>query len=200
MIPAQAKEMNNRAKIYSNAVNPQIWIEEYREPLFKYALARLRDADLAEESIQETFLAALQSRKGFQGLASEKTWLISILKRKIYDHFRRISRDRQFKMTFPIERLRNDVVNSGRIPAVRSRIWFSDPSTVYEQKEFLKIIKHALSELPDRTAQAFILREVVELSSQEICEFMDISICNLYVMVHRARKRLRDDLQLKWLH
>lgn len=192
--------MNNRAKISSNAVNPQIWIEEYREPLFKYALARLRDADLAEESIQETFLAALQSRNGFQGLASEKTWLISILKRKIYDHFRRMSRDRQFKMTFPIERLRNDVVNSGRIPAVRSRIWFSDPSMVYEQKEFLKIVKHALAELPDRMAQAFVLREVIELSSQEICEFMDISICNLYVMVHRARKRLRDDLQLKWLH
>ena len=192
--------MNNRAKIYSNAVNPQIWIEEYREPLFKYALARLRDADLAEESIQETFLAALQSRKGFQGLASEKTWLISILKRKIYDHFRRTGRDRQFKTRFPIERLRDDVFGGGKIPAVRSRIWFSDPSMVYEQKEFLEIIKHALAELPERTAQAFILREVIGLSSQEICEFMDISIYNLYVMVHRARKRLRDDLRLKWLH
>ena len=192
--------MNNKASTSSNTVNPQIWLVEYHESLFKYALARLRDADLAEESIQETFLAALQSQKGFQGLASEKTWLISILKRKIYDHFRRIGRDKQIKMSFPMERLRNDVFDSGRIPAVRSRIWFSDPSMVYEQKEFLKIIKHALSELPDRTAQAFILREVVELSSQEICEFMDISICNLYVMVHRARKRLRDDLQLKWLH
>ena len=191
--------MSHKAKISSNAVNPRIWIEEYREPLFKYALARLRDADLAEESIQETFLAALQSRKGFQGLASEKTWLISILKRKIYDHFRRIGRDKHFQMTFPIERLRNDVFESGRIPSVRSRIWFSDPSMVYEQKEFLKIIKDALAELPGRTAQAFILREVIELSSQEICEFMDISIYNLYVMVHRARKRLRDDLQLKWL-
>ena len=99
-----------------------------------------------------------------------------------------------------MERLRNDFFDNERIPAVRSYIWFSDPSTVYEQKEFLKIIKHALSELPDRTAQAFILREVVELSSQEICKFMGISIYNLYVMVHRARKRLRDDLQLKWLH
>ena len=192
--------MTNKAKSSSNTVNPQIWLEEYHESLFKYAVARLRDADLAEESIQETFLAALQSRKGFQGLASEKTWLISILKRKIYDHFRRIGREKQFKITFPMERLRNDVFDTERIPAVRSCIWFSDPSTVYEQKEFLKIIKHALSELPDRTAQAFILREVVELSSQEICEFMGISIYNLYVMIHRARKRLRDDLQLKWLH
>ena len=190
--------MNNQAKISSNAVNPNIWVEEYRESLFKYALTRLRDADLAEESIQETFLAALQSRKEFQGLASEKTWLISILKRKIYDHFRRIGRDKQVNVTFHKERLKYDVFNNEILPAVRSHIWFSDPSIVYEQKEFLKIIKHALSELPGRMAQAFILREVIELSSQEICEFMDINICNLYVMVHRARKRLRDDLQLKW--
>jgi RNA polymerase sigma-70 factor (TIGR02943 family) len=192
--------MNHTAKISSNTVNPRIWIEAYHEILFKYALARLRDADLAEESIQETFLAALQSQKGFRGLASEKTWLISILKRKIYDHFRRIGRERQFKTTFPMEHSRNDVFDGERMTALRSRIWFSDPSMVYEQKEFLKIVKHALSELPHRTAQAFILREVLELSSQEICEFMDVSIYNLYVMVHRARKHLKDDLQLKWLH
>ena len=103
-------------------------------------------------------------------------------------------------MTFPMEHSRTDVFDSDRMPALRSRIWFSDPSMVYEQKEFLKIIEHALSELPGRTAQAFILREVLELSSREICEFMDISIYNLYVMVHRARKHLKDDLQLKWLH
>jgi RNA polymerase sigma-70 factor (ECF subfamily) len=192
--------MNNQTKISSNTVNPQIWIEAYHDILFKYALVRLRDADLAEESIQETFLAALQSRKRFRGLASEKTWLISILKRKIYDHFRRIGRDKQINMTLPLEHSRNDVFDSERMPALRSRIWFSDPSMVYEQKEFLKIMTHALSELPERTAQAFILREVIELSSQEICEVMDISNYNLYVMVHRARKHLKGDLQSKWLH
>ena len=192
--------MNNTAKISSNASDPELWVEAYHNSLFKFAISRLGDADLVEEKIQETFLAALQSRKRFQGLASEKTWLISILKRKIYDHFRRIGREKQFKLTFPIECSRYDVFDRRNILALRSRVWFADPSMVYEQKEFLKIIKHALSELPDRTAQAFILREVIELSSQEICEFMNLSICNLYVMVHRARKRLREYLQLKWLH
>ena len=200
MIPEQIKKMNNKVKMSSDAINPQIWVEEYRESLFRYALTRLRDADLAEESIQETFLAALQSRKGFRGLASEKTWLISILKRKIYDHFRRIVRDKQINVTFPTERSKYDDFDPKGMPALRSRIWFSDPSMVYEQKEFLEILKHALSALPGRTAQVFILRDVIELSSAEICEFMDISICNLYVMVHRARRRLRTDLQLNWLY
>ena len=190
--------MHNTAKFSSNTVNPQIWVEAYRDSLFRYALARLRDADLAEESIQETFLAALKSRKNFQGLASEKTWLISILKRKICDHFRRINRDRQLIVKSPMACLRDEVLDSRRMSAVGSCMWFSDPSMVYEQKEFLKIIMKALSELPGRLAQVFILREVIELSSQEICEFMDISICNLYVMIHRSRKRLKHNLQLKW--
>ena len=116
------KEMTNNAKSSSNTINPRIWIEAYHKILFKYAFARLGDADLAEESIQETFLAALKSRKGFRGLASEKTWLVSILKRKIYDHFRRMSRDRQFKMSFPRERLSNDIFDSERLPAVKSCI------------------------------------------------------------------------------
>jgi len=190
--------MNKNAKISSNLVNPQIWVEEYRDFLFKYALSRLRDVDLAEEKIQETYLAALQSCKDFQGLASEKTWLISILKRKICDHFRRINRDRQFIVKSPMACLRDEVFDNQIMSAVGSCIWFSDPSMVYEQKEFLKIIMNALSELPRRLAQVFILREVIELSSQEICQFMDISVCNLYVMVHRSRKRLKRNLQSKW--
>ena len=190
--------MNSKTKISSNAANPQIWVEEYRDSLFKYAFSRLRDTDLAEEKIQETFLAALQSCKNFQGLASEKTWLISILKRKICDHFRRINRDRQFIVKFPMACLSDETLFSKRMSTVDSCIWFFDPSIVYEQKEFLEIITNAISELPGRLAQVFILREVIELSSQEICEFMDISVCNLYVMIHRSRKRLKHNLQMKW--
>jgi RNA polymerase sigma-70 factor (ECF subfamily) len=190
--------MHNTAKFSPNAVNPQIWVEEYRDSLFKYALTSLRDADLAEESIQETFLAALQSRKSFRGLASEKTWLISILKRKIYDHFRRISRDRQFNVTSHSESMCNDIFDNKGMPAAGASISLFDPSKAYEQKEFLKIIGHALSEIPGRLAQVFILREVIELSNQEICEFMGISIGNFYVMMHRARKRLRQSMQLRW--
>jgi RNA polymerase sigma-70 factor (TIGR02943 family) len=190
--------MNNNAKISSNAVNPQMWVEEYQDSLFNYALSRLRDADLAEEIIQETFLAALQSCKNFQGLASEKTWLISILKRKICDHFRRTNIERQFKVKSPMACSRENVLDCKRLSAVGSYIWFPDPSMVYEQKEFLKIIMNALTELPPRLAQIFILREVIELSSQEVCEFMNISVCNLYVMIHRSRKCLKHYLQLKW--
>ena len=47
--------MDNPSKILANSINPKIWVEEYHDPLFRYAIAQLRDADLAEEKIQETF-------------------------------------------------------------------------------------------------------------------------------------------------
>ena len=152
--------MNDTAKFPSNAINPQIWVEEYRDLLYRYAIARLRDVDLDEEIIQETYLAALKSRKNFQGLASEKTWLISILKRKIYDHFRRINRDRQFNVTLYTESMCYDIFDSKGEPAARASFYLFDPSKVYEQKEFLKIIKHALSELPNRLAQVFFFAKL----------------------------------------
>ena len=190
--------MHNTTKILPNAVDPEIWVEKYGHSLFKYAVFRLRDTDLAEEKIQETFLAALQSRNRFQGRSTEKAWLFSILKRKICDHFRRLNRDRHFNVTFRMECLTPHVLDSKRMKAVKFYSRFFDPSKAFEQKEFFKIIQHALSELPDRLAQVFILRDVIELSSHEICEIMNISVCNLYVMIHRARKRLRRILEFEW--
>ena len=161
--------MDDTSEILPNSINPKIWVEAYHDSLFRYAIVRLRDADLAEENIQETFLAALKSGKHFQGLASEKTWLTSILKRKIYDHFRRIRRDKKFNETSFGQCSRDDTFDSRRLLAERSYSWLSDPSRVYEQKEFMKIVLHALSKLPDRLAQVFILREIIELSNEEIC-------------------------------
>ena len=190
--------MNTVTKVLPNTINPEIWVEEYGRSLFKYALFRLRDADLAEEKIQETFLAALQSRHRFQGRSTEKVWLISILKRKICDHFREVNRDRHFNMVLHMERAAHDVLDNKRGKPMRHTGRLLDPSMDLEQREFLRNVQHALSELPERLAQVFILRDVIELSSDEICDLMNISVCNLYVMIHRARRRLRRILELEW--
>ncbi len=190
--------MNTAAKILPNAINPEMWVEAYGKSLFRYALFRLRDADLAEEKIQETFLAALQSRHRFQGRSTEKVWLISILKRKICDHFREKYRSGHFRGIFLTESIPHDAPDCQILRAIRLNSGFLDPLTACEQKEFLKIVRHALSELPERLATVFILREVIELSSDEICDLMNISVCNLYVMIHRARRRLRRILEFEW--
>ena len=72
--------------------DPERWVEEYGDYLFKYAVSRLRDPAKAEDMVQEAFLAALKGAKGFQGRSAEKSWLVGILKNKICDHFRKASR------------------------------------------------------------------------------------------------------------
>jgi len=76
--------------------DPERWVEEHGDYLFKYALVRLRDATRAEDMVQETFLAALKGGDKFAGRSAEKSWLVGILKNKICDHYRKASRETSF--------------------------------------------------------------------------------------------------------
>ena len=70
-----------------------VWLERHGDYLFKYAVFRLRDTSAAEDAVQETFLAALKAYEKFEGRGSERTWLVGILKHKVTDHFRRMTRE-----------------------------------------------------------------------------------------------------------
>jgi RNA polymerase sigma-70 factor (ECF subfamily) len=67
-------------------LEPEKWIERYSDILFNYTISRINKREVAEDLVQETFFSALKGKDSFLGNASEKTWLISILKRKIIDH------------------------------------------------------------------------------------------------------------------
>ena len=69
----------------TSVLKPEKWIELYGDYLYSYAMSKLFSKDLAEDLLQETFLSAFQSKDNFKGNSNEKTWLVSILKRKIAD-------------------------------------------------------------------------------------------------------------------
>jgi len=73
--------------------NPAKWVDEHGDYLFRFALSRLRQREVAEDLVQETLLAAIRARDRFTGASSERTWLVGILKRKIVDHLRRKGRE-----------------------------------------------------------------------------------------------------------
>src|SRR6056300_1580874 len=75
----------------SNTLNPNGWIDNYSDYLFNYTITRIDDKEIAKDLVQETFFAGIKSMKNFKGEASERTWLISILKRKIIDYYRKIN-------------------------------------------------------------------------------------------------------------
>jgi RNA polymerase sigma-70 factor (TIGR02943 family) len=176
--------------------DPASWVDRHGDYLFRYALARLRKPDLAEEVVQEAFLAALRGRDQFAGASSERTWLVGILKRKIIDQLR--SRQREQPM--------GAASADGWIDELfdRSGHWkkgvakWSSPSAASENAEFWETFSRCLGKLPSRQADVFSLRAIDEMPNTEVCKVLAISATNLCVMLHRARLGLWRCLEINW--
>jgi RNA polymerase sigma-70 factor (ECF subfamily) len=184
-------------------VDPTTWVDEYGDYLLRYALSFVRDKQLAEDLVQETFLAALQSRSSFRGQSSEKTWLIGILKHKAIDHYRKTRRHSQFEDGEDAD-LQDGFVNSGKWvgfwqTGLEPRDWQFNPQRSAEQSAFRGILDGCLSQLSPRIAMAFQLREIDQRDTAEICLELNISESNLWVMLHRARLCLRRCIESHWL-
>ncbi|UCG11287.1 MAG: sigma-70 family RNA polymerase sigma factor [Deltaproteobacteria bacterium] len=178
--------------------DPESWVDEHGDILFRYALFRIQDVQLAEDLVQETFLAALRARDSFAGRSSVRTWLFGILKHKIIDHIRKASRERPADDIEKIADLRTDSFDeTGGWKSFPAK-WTTDPGLFFQQREFWATLKSCLSELPPRLNQAFTLRELDGLSADEVRKILNVSPTNGGVMLHRARMRLRDCLESKW--
>ena len=194
-----------RAVINSQIENPESWVDRYGDFLYRFTLSRLKDSSIAEDLVQETFLAALKARKNFQGRSSARTWLIAILKHKIVDHIRKQVRE---KTSDKVESISNAAANDPADTSfndegdwrIRPSKWATDPMKLYEQKEFMDVLYHCLGELPKRQAEAFMMREIDGFSTEEICKVLNISATNSWVMLYRARMWLRQCLENNWLN
>ena len=179
-------------------IDPELWVEQYGDVLYRYAMLRLRNAEVAEEVVQETFLAALKGRGSYSGRSTERTWLVGILKHKIIDHFRKKVRERPASQLVDGEdeeaALFDDHGEWRSVP----RAWDTDPQATFEAKEFWETFRECLAGLREREADAFFLRETEQLGTEEICEVLDVSPANLAVILHRTRKKLRRCLDMNW--
>jgi RNA polymerase sigma-70 factor (ECF subfamily) len=174
------------------------WVDAHGHYLFHFALGQVRDAGVAEDLVQETFLAALKARDPFAGQSSERTWLVGILRHKIYDHLRRACRERAHRAgPFPAA---DDP--DGADDSVRWLHEVADeclsPTRRMELAEFRALLEQALGRLPARLAQVFQLYEIEQRPNREVCRSLNISESNLWVMLHRARKQLREHLAGWW--
>lgn len=180
-------------------------IEAHRAYLYRYAMLQLRDAARAEDAVQETLLAALESRAAFAGRSSIKTWLTGILKHKITDSIRRQLRES------PIDtRAAGDDPEDARAYAdqffdrAREDHWhaaprsWEDPERSFEQKRFWEVFERCASGLPAQTARVFAMREFMGLATDDICKELGISSTNCWVILYRARMALRECLELNW--
>ncbi|MBT8373173.1 MAG: sigma-70 family RNA polymerase sigma factor [Desulfobacterales bacterium] len=184
--------------------DPESWVDQYGGFLYRFALSRVKEPAIAEDLVQETFLAALSARKNFQGRSSARTWLISILKHKLVDHIRkRVREQTSDKIESLSDAAVNDPIDASFNNAggwqTRPAKWTINPTKLYEQKEFIDVLYSCLGELPERQAKAFMMREIDGRTTDEICKDLNISATNSWVMLYRARMWLRKCLESKWL-
>jgi len=178
-------------------LEPEHWADRHGDLLFSYAMVRVSDAEKSADLVQETFLAGLKARDSYRGQAAEATWLISILKRKIIDYYR--SRAvKQEKITdgdiFRQEEPFKGHWLEGKGPHSRSLL----PEGKLEEKELMEIIRLCLEYLPPSMASVFILRLIDEEETTDICKELDISSSNFWVLLHRAKLKMRSCVEKRW--
>jgi RNA polymerase sigma-70 factor (ECF subfamily) len=177
---------------------PEGWVDRHGDCLYRYALLRLRAPDVAADVVQETFLEALRGLCSFTGRSSERTWLVGILKHKIADHLRKTARRQAVGNGLASEaEARSDFDRRGHWRAGPAQ-WRGDPARDVETREFWDAFGGCLSKLPRGLAEAFFLRELDGLSSEEVQQHLGITPANLWARLHRARSLLRSCLEAGW--
>lgn len=183
-----------------NSVNADaVAIERERGYLLRYARLQLRNPSQAEDAVQETLLAALEGIGRFSGQSSLRTWLTGILKHKIIDQLRRGAREQP--LNTDQDRSEADAVDALFAADGHWREFPADwgnPEAALENSRFRTAFELCLQRLPERTARVFAMREVMEMPTEEICQELQITATNCWVMLHRARLTLRECLELSW--
>lgn len=179
-------------------LEPQHWVDRYGDYLFRYANSRLRDANAAEEVVQETFLNGVKYQEQYSGKGAEQAWLLGILKRKIIDHVRKRNKQNQAAPyeddPDPTNQLFDEKGN-WRLAAVP---WSKRPDEAMESSELWKVVRDCMTHLPPNQADVFMLSVMEEMESEEICQELSITPSNLWVRMHRARLGLAKCVGAKW--
>ena len=180
--------------------DPESWLEEHGSALYSFAFLHVRDADRAEDLVQETFLAALKGRRNYQGGSSIRTWLTGILKHKIMDEFRRQSREvsapespEKAWEAAEAQRIKDDFADNGRWS--RPLVDWGDSEQALSRDQFWAAMEECLSALSPRMARLFVLRELWEMETDEVCKELTVTPTNLWTTLHRARMLMRQCLE-----
>lgn len=172
-------------------------VESLRPQLLRFARTQLRNEAWAEDAVSDTLLAALERPQAFGGQSQLKTWLVGILKHKVVDQLRRHARE----ATVLVDEDGEDLDELLFTPQGHWReppaAWAS-PEASLGERQFLEVLEACVQHLPPAQGRVFMMREWLELDSEEICKELRITPTNLWVLLHRARLRLRECLDLRW--
>ena len=197
--------MNETApEVPRTPVDPESWVDEHGDYLYRFARARVGRPDVAEDLVQETLLAGLRAAANFGGRSTERTWLTGILKNKLIDRLRR-------------ERVRREVSPGGSDDSggpdgwldglydhrghwkSPPGVWGAEPVALLQRREFWEAFEACRGRLPERLREVLSLRLLDDVPPADICQALEITASNLWTLLHRARLRLWQCLDRKGL-
>ena len=173
-------------------------LDRHRPQLLKYATMQLRNHAQAEDAVQETLMAALRGADSFAGGSSVRTWLIGILKHKIIDTIRKSSREQSLDQYESSASDVDSMFGPDGHYAEQPADW-GDPEKTLSRQRFFEVLEQCIDSLPKPTAQAFAMRELMGSDTKEICTTLNITTSNCWVLLYRARMRLRECLERNWI-
>lgn len=173
-----------------------------RPRLLSFARLHLRNHAQAEDAVQDALEAAIEKQASFAGRSGYETWVFGILKYKILDAMRAQKRQGIWQ---PLEgEVDDDAIDrqfqkNGRWLKEAHPVSWGDPEAAFESETFWQVFDACMIALPDNVARVFSLRELMGLSTEEICRELGIKENNCWVILHRARLRLRECIEQGWL-
>lgn len=173
---------------------------QMRPVLLNLARLQLRNDALAEDAVSETMLAALEQAGTFGGRSKVRTWVVGILKHKIIDQLRRHKREISIDERLDGEDAGDldDLFRDSGERVTPAQDWGS-PEELLSRKEFFETLQSCIDRMPAALGRVFLMREWLEYETHEICKELNISTTNCHVMLFRARMRLRECVEQKWL-
>jgi RNA polymerase sigma-70 factor (ECF subfamily) len=180
-------------------------IDTYSAALLRLAVTFVQDAAVAEEVVQETWLAVITGIGRFEGRSSVKTWLFKILTNQAKTRALRERRTIPFS-AFVLDEGDEPAVEAARfLPAshpqwphhwaAAPQPWSMGPEGTALDREAMALVQRALEDLPRAQRVVVALRDVHGWPSPDVCAALDLSEANQRVLLHRGRNRLRAALE-----
>ncbi len=180
----------------SHTLDPQAWVDKYADWLYAFIANRIADKEIAWDLVQETFLSAWKNRDSYKGEASEKNWLFTICRNKIFDYYRkRASEIISYKES---DRLSQDYFDETGVWYDKTKPHPLNTDEKMESQEFYQVLNGCMDQLRQLQRAVFVMKYMEDMPSDEICKVLNLSPSYYWVLMHRAKLGLRHCMEKNW--
>lgn len=187
-LPVKSMDDTARQKLMAG------WVKSFTGDLSRYARGRVKDRAVADDLVQLTFVSAWQTLDKFAEQSSPRTWLFSILKHKLADHYRKVYREGQRVSGFDVmadDPSSNEFNPSGHWHRDHTPAELPDPTGDEDKERLDRALRHCLDQLPENLRGALEMKYLLEKDGEAIQKALGISATNYWQQLHRAKLKLR---------